>query len=180
MFEAVVSSRQAYLGKSIQVLDKVVRLPDDRFAHRDVVTYPGGAVCIVAVTADNRVVLVRQYRPAPETVMLEIPAGRRDPRERFLTAARRELREETGYVADSWKKCVEFWPSPGFVDERLTLYIARGLQSGPTEMDSDEFISPTLMPVAEAIERCRDGHIHDAKTLVGLLWYAAFEASVGR
>jgi ADP-ribose pyrophosphatase len=180
MFEAVVSSRQVYLAKSIQVLDKVVRLPDDRFAHRDVVTYPGGAVCVVAVTADNRVVLVRQYRPAPETVMLEIPAGRRGLRERFLTAARRELREETGYVADSWKKCVEFWPSPGFVDERLTLYVARGLQSGPTEMDSDEFITPILMPVTEAIERCRDGHINDAKTLIGLLWYTAFEASVGR
>ena len=180
MFEAVVSSRQAYLGKSIQVLDKVVRLPDDRLAHRDIVTYPGGAVCVVAVTADNRVVLVRQYRPAPEMVMLEIPAGRRGPRERFLTAARRELREETGYVATVWEKCVEFWPSPGFVDERLTLYVAKGLQSGPTEMDSDEFISPVLMPVAEAIERCRDGRMNDAKTLVGLLWYAVFQASAGR
>jgi ADP-ribose pyrophosphatase len=143
MFEAVLSCRQAYLGKSIEVLDKVVRLPDDRVAHRDVVTYAGGAVCVVALTADNRVVLVRQYRPAPEMVMLEIPAGRHDVRERFLTAAR--------------------------------LYIAKGLRHGPTEMDSDEFIRPVLMPVTEAIERCRDGRINDAKTLIGLLWYAAFE-----
>ncbi|WP_207799324.1 NUDIX hydrolase, partial [Candidatus Cryosericum septentrionale] len=137
-----MSCRQAYLGKSIEVLDKVVRLPNDRVAHRDVVTYAGGAVCVVALTADNRVVLVRQYRPAPEMVMLEIPAGRHDVRERFLTAARRELREETGYIASSWKKCIEFWPSPGFVDERLTLYIAKGLRHGPTKMDSDEFIRP--------------------------------------
>lgn len=175
-----MSSQRAYLAKSIEVLDKVVRLPDDRFAHRDVVTYPGGAVCVIAVTSGNQVVLVRQYRPAPETVMLEIPAGRRHVQERFLTAARRELREETGYVAGSWRKCVEFWPSPGFVDERLTLYLARGLQPGPTDMDSDEFIRPVLMPVAEAIERCRDGRMNDAKTLVGLLWYAAFEGLAGR
>lgn len=180
MFETVVSCRRAYLGKSIELLDKVVRLPDDRFAHRDVVTYAGGAVCVVAVAADNRIVLVRQYRPAPETVMLEIPAGRRGVRERFLTAARRELREETGYTAGSWKKCVEFWPSPGFVDERLTLYVARDLQPGPTAMDSDEFIRPILIPVGEAMERCRNGLINDAKTLIGLLWYGAFEGSAGR
>jgi ADP-ribose pyrophosphatase len=179
MVEAVVSCRQAYLGKSIEVLDKVVRLPDDRFVHRDVVTYPGGAVCVVAVTADNCVVLVRQYRTAPGMVMLEIPAGRRGVREHFLTAARRELREETGYVASSWRKCVEFWPSPGFVDERLTLYVAKDLRHRSTDMDADEFIRPVLMPVAEAIERCRDGHISDAKTLIGLLWYAAFEGSEG-
>jgi len=103
MFESVVSCRRAYLGKSIEVLDKVVRLPDDRVVHRDIVTYAGGAVCVVAVTTDNQVVLVRQYRPAPEKVMLEIPAGRRNVREHFLTAAKRELREETGYVASSWE-----------------------------------------------------------------------------
>lgn len=175
-----MSSRRAYLAKSIEVLDKVVRLPDDRFAHRDVVTYPGGAVCVIAVTSQDQIVLVRQYRPAPETVMLEIPAGRRHVHERFLTAARRELREETGYVAESWKKCIEFWPSPGFVDERLTLYVARDLQPGPTDMDSDEFIRPVLMRVGEAIERCRDGRMTDAKTLVGLLWYVAFERLGGR
>jgi ADP-ribose pyrophosphatase len=100
-------------------------------------------------------------------------------REHFLTAARRELREETGYVASSWRKCVEFWPSPGFVDERLTLYVAKDLRHRSTDMDADEFIRPVLMPVAEAIERCRDGHISDAKTLIGLLWYAAFEGSEG-
>jgi ADP-ribose pyrophosphatase len=156
MFEAVLSCRQAYLGKSIEVLDKVVRLPDDRVAHRDVVTYAGGAVCVVALTANNCVVLVRQYRPSPEMVMLEIPAGRRHGvHERFLTAARRELRE------------------------RLTLYIAKDLRHGPTEMDSDEFIRPVLMPVTEAIERCRDGRMNDAKTLIGLLWYAAFEGLAG-
>jgi ADP-ribose pyrophosphatase len=180
MFETVVTCRRAYLGKSIEVLDKVVRLPDDRFAHRDVVTYAGGAVCVVAVTSEDQVVLVRQYRPAPEMVMLEIPAGRRNVAEHFLTAAKRELSEETGYIADSWKKGAEFWPSPGFVDERLTLYIAKGLRPGLTHMDCDEFIRPVLMPMAEAIKRCRDGRIQDAKTLIGLLWYAAFERPTGR
>lgn len=178
MFETVVSCRRAYLGKSIEVLDKVVRLPDDRFAHRDVVTYAGGAVCVVAVTADNRIVLVRQYRPAPEKVMLEIPAGRRNVQEHFLTAARRELREETGFIASSWKRGIEFWPSPGFVDERLTLYVAKGLQANETDMDTDEFIEPVLLPIAEALRRCQTGSIVDAKTLVGLLWYAVSEGIV--
>jgi ADP-ribose pyrophosphatase len=144
-----------------------------------IIRHPGGAG-VLPVHDDGTVSLIRQLRPAVDVVMLEIPAGRRHVRERFLTAARRELREETGYVADSWKKCVEFWPSPGFVDERLTLYLARDLQPGPTDMDPDEFIRPVLMPVGEAIEWCRDGRMNDAKTLIGLLWYAAFEGLAGR
>jgi len=177
MSEIVLSRRQAYLGKFIEVFDKVVQLPDDRLVHREVVSYPGGAVCVVAVTDDEEIVLVRQYRPAPEAIMLEIPAGRRGAAEHFLSAARRELREETGYVADSWKQCVEFWPSPGFVDERLTMFLARGLHKGPSHMDADEFIQPVLMPVADALDQCRDGRIADAKTLIGLFWYTVFESS---
>jgi ADP-ribose pyrophosphatase len=176
--EKVQESRQAYQGTSIEVLDKVVRLPNDCLVHRDVVTYGGGAVCVVAVTDDDHVVLVRQYRPAPEKVMVEIPAGRRSPHELPLTAARRELREETGFAASSWKRGIEFWPSPGFVDERLTLYVAKGLRPGETDMDLDEFITPELLPIAEALRRCRDGRIVDAKTLIGLLWYAASEGIV--
>lgn len=176
MSEIVLSRRTVYAGQFIEVLDKVVQLPDDRFVHRDVVSYPGGAVCVVALT-NGQVVLVRQYRPAPEAILLEIPAGRRGVHEHFLHAAQRELREETGYVADSWKKCVDFWPSPGFVNERLTLFLATGLHQGPTQMDADEFLQPTLVPVADAMEECRDGRIVDAKTLIGLFWYAMFESS---
>jgi len=76
-------------------------------------------------------------------------------------------------------KCAEFWPSPGFVDERLALFVAKGLQPGPTDMDTDEFIHPILMPIVEAIEQCHVGHINDGKTLVGLLWYAVFEGLTG-
>jgi len=174
--EKVLSRRQVYLGQFIEVLDKVVQLPDDRFVHRDIVSYPGGAVCVVAVTDDKQIVLVRQFRPAPEKILLEIPAGRRGIREHFLTAAQRELREETGYTADSWKKCVDFWPSPGFVNERLTMFLARGLRKGSVHMDADEFIRPALIPAADILERCRDGSIVDAKTLIGLLWYLTFES----
>lgn len=177
--EVVLKRQQAYRGISIEVLDKTVRLPDDRVAHRDVVTYPGGAVCVVAVTNDERVVLVRQFRPAPEMTMLEIPAGRRSVHEHLLTAARRELSEETGYVAARWKKCATFWPSPGFVDERLTLFLAQDLTLGRTDMDADEFITTRLVPVSEALRLCQNGRIIDAKTLVGLLWYAQFERQSG-
>ncbi len=171
----MTSCCEVYQGKAIQILDKVVRLPDGRLAHRDIVTYPGGAVCIVPVTSEGHVILVRQYRPTVETVMLEIPAGRRHPGEHFLSAAKRELREETGYTASSWVRCTEFWPSPGFVDERLTLFIARDLKGGPRDLDSDEFITCVSLPVPAALEQCRNGHITDAKTLLGLLWYAFFE-----
>ncbi len=175
----MLERQHAYRGISIEVLDKTVRLPDNRVAHRDVVTYPGGAVCVVAVTDDERVVLVRQFRPAPEMTMLEIPAGRRSVHEHLLTAARRELSEETGYVAGRWSKCVTFWPSPGFVDERLTLFLARDLSLGRTDMDADEFIATRLVPVTEALRLCQNGTIVDAKTLVGVLWYAQFECGNG-
>lgn len=178
--EAVLERQHAYHGISIEVLDKTVRLPDNRVAHRDVVTYPGGAVCVVAVTNDERVVFVRQFRPAPEMTMLEIPAGRRSVHEHLLTAARRELSEETGYMAARWKKCATFWPSPGFVDERLTLFLARDLTLGRTDMDADEFITTRLVPLPEALKLCQNGGIVDAKTLVGILWYAQFECQNGR
>ncbi len=178
MSEKVEAVRKVYQGFSIEVLDKTVRLPNDCLVHRDVVTYAGGAVCVIAVTDDGRVVLVRQYRPAPEKVMIEIPAGRRNPREPALTAARRELREETGFAASSWRKGIEFWASPGFVDERLVLYVAKDLQPGGMDPDADEFIEPMLLPVSEAIRRCKDGRIGDAKTIIGLLWYAASEGIV--
>ncbi len=107
--------------------------------------------------------------------MLEIPAGRRHPGERFLSAAQRELREETGYMAASWARCTEFWPSPGFVDERLTLFIAQGLQRGACSPDPDEFIRCVETPIETALDACRKGSIADAKTLLGLLWYVSFE-----
>lgn len=171
--EEVERTQLVYKGACIQVLNKTVRLPDGRRARRDVVTYEGGAVCIVAITKDDGVILVRQYRPAPEKVTVEIPAGRKGHDESSLAAARRELREETGFTAASWKRGICFWPSPGFVDEKLTLYIASGLREGSPETDADEFIKVLVVPLADALQQCLTGAIDDAKTLIGLLWYAA-------
>ena len=171
--EEVERTQLVYKGACIQVLNKTVRLPDGRRARRDVVTYEGGAVCIVAITKDDGVILVRQYRPAPEKVTVEIPAGRKGHGESSLAAARRELREETGFTAASWKRGICFWPSPGFVDEKLTLYIASGLREGSPETDADEFIKVLVVPLVDALQQCLTGAIDDAKTLIGLLWYAA-------
>ncbi len=175
--EEVERTQLVYRGTCIQLLDKTVRLPDGRRARRDVVTYEGGAVCIVAITQDDGVVLVRQYRPAPEKITVEIPAGRKGYGESPLAAARRELREETGFTAATWKRGICFWPSPGFVDEKLTLYIASGLRQGNPEADADEFIEVFVVPLADALQQCLTGAIDDAKTLIGLLWYAASRAT---
>jgi ADP-ribose pyrophosphatase len=172
--QSVCSTHEAYHGAAIAVLDKIVRLPDGSMVHRDVVTYPGGAVGVLALTEDQRIVLVRQYRPTSNALMLEIPAGRRNVGESFLAAARRELREETGYTASLWTRSIGFWPSPGILDERIVLYVAQGLTKGDQSLDDDEFIRSAVIPMDEILDRCRRGTIVDAKTIVGVLWYARF------
>lgn len=172
--QSICSTREAYRGQAVVVLDNVIRQPDGSLVHRDIVTYPGGAVGVLAVTEDQRIVLVRQYRPTSESIMLEIPAGRRNVGESFLRAARRELREETGYVASVWTRSTSFWPSPGILNERIVLFIAQGLTKESQSLDDDEFIQCTVIPLSEVLERCKRGTIMDAKTIVSILWYTRF------
>jgi 8-oxo-dGTP pyrophosphatase MutT (NUDIX family) len=127
------------------------------------------AVAIVAVDADGRFVLVRQRRPAAGAALLEIPAGLIDEGEEPLATAKRELREETGLQGGSWRELASFWSSPGFVDERVTVFAADGLDEGEPEPDDGEELEVVRWTRAELEARLHE--LVDATTLVGLLLY---------
>jgi ADP-ribose pyrophosphatase len=134
--------------------------------EREVVRHPG-AVAIVAVDAQDRVVLVRQRREAARAVLLELPAGTREEGEEPLATARRELEEETGLRGGRWRELACFWTSPGFVREEMTLFLAEGAEEGEALLQDDEDVEVERIPVGELSARL--GEIADAKTLVGLL-----------
>ena len=119
---------------------------------------------------EPRVLLERQYRYAADDFLWELPAGSIDPGESTLAGAKRELLEETGYRAKQWSRALHFYPSPGFLDETMTIYLARGLTSGTAHPEDDEFIACHLMPLSRALE---DGHVRQnsrRKTIAGVLW----------
>ena len=127
------------------------------------------AVAIVALDAEERVVLVRQARPAIGAQLLELPAGLVDEGEDLLPAAQRELREETGLHGGSWRELTSFWTSPGFVNERVTVFAANGLEEGEPEPDAGEDIEVVRWALAEVKSRLPE--LEDATTLIGLLLY---------
>ncbi len=134
-----------------------------------------GSVVILATTDGPRephVLLECQYRHAADSYLLELPAGRIDKGEKALPAAKRELLEETGYRASKWKQILNFYASPGFVAESMTLFWARGLKAGVAQPEADEVIEQRLVPLSETIRMVRNGSIRDAKTISGVLWLA--------
>ena len=166
--EKTLSSEKIYDGAIIHVRRDRVLLPNGHTSTREIVEHPGG-VGILALEADGTVLLVRQYRYAFGRTLLEIPAGKREPGEEPFVTARRELREETGAIAESWTPLGSLIASPGCYDEVLYLYLARGLHYGETHPDDDEFLSLERMPLAELVERCMSGEITDAKTVCAAL-----------
>lgn len=148
--------------------------PGDVKVTREVVHHRGSAV-ILPCFEDGRVLLIRQYRLAAGSSLWELPAGGIDRGETALQAARRELAEETGYRASSWRKLVQFYPSPGFLSEKMTVYVARNIRPGPARPEKDERIFAKPFSPAELRAMIRAGKIRDGKTLVGLL----YNASVG-
>ena len=141
--------------------------------QRSIVRHPGSAV-MMAVDDKQRVLLVRQYRLPAKKKMWELPAGRIDSGETPLRAAKRELAEETGYRARKWKKLAAYYPSPGFVEERMTVFLATGLTSGKATPMDDERIETRWFPRKELKDLIRSGWIDDGKTLVGFLCWLQF------
>ena len=171
----VLSSRVAYEGPAFWVTTDMVQEPSGIRARRDIVRH-SGSVVILAVEdsqSEPRVLLERQYRHAAGRYLLELPAGRIDEGEAELKAAKRELLEETGYTARSWKRVLYFWASPGFVAESMAIYLARDLTPGAAQPEADEAIELKLVPLSEAVEMVVKGKIHDGKTISGVLWLHA-------
>lgn len=166
------SGRTVYTGRVVRLDVDDVELADGTAAVREAVRHPG-AVVIVPLTTDDRVVLVRQFRYVPGMVLTELPAGTLKPGEAPETCARRELAEETGHAAGRLEHAASFYSAPGFCDEIVHCFIASDLTAAEAgEPDEDERIEIEVVPFAEAIERVRAGRIRDAKTVAGLLLVA--------
>ncbi len=146
---------------------------DGKIPAREVIRHPG-AVAILPILNDGRVCLIRNRRLSCDEELIEIPAGTLEPNEDPRVTAERELGEETGFRAARFTKIHEFLLSPGILDERMHLFLAEDLTAGPTELQPDEQIQPLWVAWDDAMQMAFDGRIHDAKTLVGLLYYDRF------
>ena len=171
--EHLLSGEEVYAGGFLHVHRDRVRLPDGSETVREYIRHPG-AVGIVAVLDDGRVVLVRQYRYPHRRDFNEIPAGKLEPDEPPLETGKRELLEETGYAARDWTRLGIIHNAIAYSDEGIELWLARGLVEQAQNLDQGEFLEVFTLPVAEALAMTRDGRISDVKTIVGLLWTEAF------
>jgi ADP-ribose pyrophosphatase len=185
----VLSSRISFQGPVFSVTTDEVEEPGGVRARRDVIRH-SGSIVILAVEepastgkskdksagkskrAEPRILLERQYRHAAQSMMWELPAGRIDDGETALTAAKRELLEETGYSARHWKRILHFYVSPGFLDETMTIYLARGLRAGVAQPEADERIAVRFLGLSKVKQMALNGRIRDAKTIAGILWLA--------
>jgi ADP-ribose pyrophosphatase len=170
----LLSRREVYRGPAFSVTTDEVLEPSGIRARRDIVHHTGS---IVVLAIDERkkepyILFERQYRHAAQRYMWELPAGRIDKGEQPLPAAKRELLEETGYSAKKWKKIIQFWASPGFVAETMTIFLAQSLTAGEAEPEADEAIAVHFLPLSKAVGMVMNQTIRDAKTISGVLWLA--------
>jgi ADP-ribose pyrophosphatase len=163
----ITSSREVYNCSLFRVTEDQAKDAKSSFEiKRSVVRHAGSAV-MMAVDDRQRILLVRQYRLPAEKYLWELPAGRLDPGEKPLQAAKRELIEETGYRAKTWTKLESFFVSPGYVQERMTIYLATDLTAGDATPMDDERIETRWFTAKEVAEMIRTGKIEDAKTMIG-------------
>ncbi len=161
-----------YRGPVFWVTTDEVQEPGGVRARRDIIHH-SGSVVVLAVDESgptSRVLLERQYRHAAQDYLWELPAGRIDPGEKALSAAQRELLEETGYTAAHWRRILNFYASPGFVAETMSVYLATGLRAGAAQPEADEVIYKRMVPLPTAVRMVLNGTIRDAKTIASVLW----------
>jgi len=175
----VLSREEVYRGRKVALEVHRVRGADGREAVREVVRHPGSGA-VLAFPDRGKVLMERIWRYAIGAEMLEIPAGTLEPDEDPAACAARELAEETGYRAARLELLTVLHPSPGILSERMTVYLARGLEKGDPAREPGEEIENVLLPLDEAMAMIRDGRITDSKTVAALLYWQAFGAAVGR
>lgn len=163
----ILNSHKVFDGRVFKVTVDTVSEGDLTY-QRDVVHHPGSAV-IVPVHDDGTVSLVRQYRHPAVRYLLEVPAGTLDDGERPEAGAARELEEELGLIAQRLEKLSEFFVSPGFLEEKMWVYLATGLSEGKAQPDEDEVLDVVRLPIGDALEMISSGEIQDAKTIIGLI-----------
>ncbi len=167
--EERLSGEEIYRGIFLDMKRDQVSLPDGNRAVREYLTHPG-AVAIVAVLDDGRVLMERQYRYPIAKACLEIPAGKLDPREGHLVCAQRELAEETGYTATKWRFIRRIHPVISYSTEFIDLYLAEGLVSGKSHLDEEEFLDVFAAPLEQLLEWVEQGEITDVKTTIATYW----------
>lgn len=166
--EKTIKSDKIYTGKIVSLRVDTVEIPEKGYSKREIVEH-GGAVGIVAITNDNKIVLVKQFRKPIEEALVEIPAGKLEIGENPKECAIRELQEETGYTADNIKLIHKFYSSAGFSNEKIFIFLATGLTPGETKLESDEFLDVMEIDIKDAFEMVIKNDIEDAKTSIGIL-----------
>ena len=167
-FEKTLTSEVLFEGRVVTLTKDTALLENGKTATREVVHHHGGA-CIVPYFEDGTICMVRQFRYAMQQELWELPAGKLDPGEDHRPAALRELSEETGLEAEEYTYLGHILASPGFCDESLHMYLARGLKRSAQHPDEDEFLDVVTMPFDQLLEQVMDGSIEDAKTVAGVL-----------
>lgn len=179
----VLSSQVAFDGPLFRVFREEVREPGNKTSHRDIIRH-NGSVVILAVDDSSKkdplIVMERQYRHAAGQYLWEVPAGKMDEGEEHLAAAKRELKEETGYRAKKWTRLVRYFASPGFLGEWMQVFLAEGLIAGDAEPEEDELLEVVLVPLSEILAKIDEGKILDGKTLVSVQMYARHRAKKSR
>lgn len=166
--EKTVSSEIIFEGKVIKVRNELVRIPDGSFAIREIVGHPGG-VGVIAVDDDGKVFMVSQYRIAAKSMMLEIPAGKKEYGEDPLECGKRELIEETGYEGGEFIHLGDYYATPGYCEEVLSIYLAKNLKFVGQNLDDGEFLNVSKHSLDELYEMVMNNEIHDAKTAIAIL-----------
>jgi ADP-ribose pyrophosphatase len=175
----LLASREVFRGPVFRVTTDTVLEPGGIQARRDIVRHQGSVVILALdeTQLEPRVLLERQYRHAAQDYLWELPAGRVDPGESEIAAAKRELLEETGFTTTRWQRLFKCYVSPGFMNETMAIYLARDLRPGTAQPEPDERIRQRLVPLADALRMVLNGTIRDGKTISAILWIKVYELS---
>lgn len=177
LIEKTISTETIYEGRIIDLKIEEVELPNGKRSSREIIKHPG-AVAIIAMTDEKKIVMVQQYRKALEKVIVEIPAGKLEKGEKPEHTAIRELEEETGYICESLTPLISFYTSPGFADELIHIYLANNLtkKENPASLDEDEFVDVVELTLEEALEYMKEQKIYDAKTVYAVQYLQVKQA----